>query len=64
MEKIPVCKSAIAALCIVLLATFACADEKADLAKKSQNPVGNIISLPSNIGTMMVWPMIRVEMHW
>ena len=31
---------------IVLFATYAYADEKEDLAKKSQNPVGNIISVP------------------
>jgi hypothetical protein len=31
---------------IGLLSTHAYADDKEDLAKKSQNPVGNIISLP------------------
>jgi hypothetical protein len=33
--------------CLVLtIATFAAADDQADLAKESQNPIGNIISLP------------------
>ena len=33
--------------CIILtLATIAIADEQEDLAKESQNPIGNIISLP------------------
>lgn len=39
-------KSVIAIFLTVLLASYASADEKDDLAKQSQNPVGNIISLP------------------
>ena len=38
---------------IALFATHAYADEKADLAKKVQNPIANMISLPlqNNINT-------------
>jgi len=33
--------------CLVLIiSTFAAADDQEDLAKESQNPIGNIISLP------------------
>jgi hypothetical protein len=39
-------KLLIATVSIVLFATYAYAGEKEDLAKKSQNPVGNIISVP------------------
>ena len=44
--KIFICKSVIAALLIVFSITSANADEKETLAKKSQNPVGNLISVP------------------
>ena len=34
-------------ICLVLtVSTFATADDQANLAKESQNPIGNIISLP------------------
>ncbi len=34
-------------ICLVLtFSTFAVADDQEDLAKESQNPIGNIISLP------------------
>ncbi len=46
MTGINVCKLISTALLIILLATFASAESKEDLAKKSQNPVGDIISLP------------------
>lgn len=46
MKKTNICKSVIAVLFIALFATPAFAGDKEDLAKKSQNPVGNIISLP------------------
>ncbi len=37
----------IIAICLVLTTSpFAAADEQEDLAKESQNPIGNIISLP------------------
>jgi len=39
-------KFLITTVLIVFFATYVHADEKEDLAKKSQNPVGNIISLP------------------
>ncbi len=46
MTGINVCKLISTALLIILFTTFAYAESKEDLAKKSQNPVGNIISLP------------------
>lgn len=39
-------KSVLIILIMVFLATSASAAEKKDLAKESQNPVGNIISVP------------------
>ncbi len=46
MTGINVCNSVTAALLFIFLATSASAESKEDLAKKSQNPVSNIISLP------------------
>jgi hypothetical protein len=46
MIGISVYRPTLALLLTVLLATSAPADSKEDLAKESQNPVGNIISLP------------------
>ena len=45
-NAIPARIVAIAACLVLTIATFAGADDQADLAKESQNPVGNIISLP------------------
>jgi hypothetical protein len=42
--KVPI--MAMAACLFLALATFATADDQEDLAKESQNPIGNIISLP------------------
>ncbi len=46
MTGINICNSVTAALLFIFLATSASAESKEDLAKKSQNPVGNIISVP------------------
>jgi len=37
---------AIVSSLVLVLSTVATADDQADLAKESQNPIGNIISLP------------------
>ncbi len=44
--RITIFKSVVATLVILLFATSASAKSTEDLAKGSQNPVGNIISLP------------------
>jgi putative salt-induced outer membrane protein YdiY len=36
----------IVACLALIISTFATADDQQDLAKESQNPIGNIISLP------------------
>jgi len=46
MNGINVCKLFMTTLFVVQFAALACADEQEDLAKKSQNPVGNLIAVP------------------
>jgi len=58
-------KSVLALLLMVLLATFASAGEKEDLAKKIPKIRWVILSaFPSNTGIMTVWPMIQVQTRW